>query len=52
VGKLADMTVMDGNPLTVKPDKIKDIKVLCTVVGGKIIDKSILVHSGINTMTY
>jgi len=42
VGKLADMTVMDGNPLTVKPDKIKDIKVLCTVVGGKIIDKSIL----------
>lgn len=42
VGKLADMAVLDGNPLTVKPDKIKNIKVLYTVVGGKIMDKSIL----------
>jgi predicted amidohydrolase YtcJ len=42
VGKLADMAVLDDNPLAVKPDKIKDIKVLYTIVGGKIIDKSIL----------
>jgi predicted amidohydrolase YtcJ len=35
VGKLADMVVLDANPLAVDPVKIKDIEVLATIVGGK-----------------
>lgn len=35
VGKLADLVVLDANPLTVKPATIKDIKVIETVKGGK-----------------
>jgi predicted amidohydrolase YtcJ len=35
-GKLADFTVLDRNPLTVRnPDELKTIKVLGTVMGGK-----------------
>jgi len=35
-GKLADFTVLSHNPLTTKPEKIKDIEVEMTIVGGKI----------------
>lgn len=35
VGKLADFAVLDGNPLTVEPLKIADIKVLETIKEGK-----------------
>ncbi len=34
VGKLADFTVLDGNPLTIDPMKIADIKVMETIKEG------------------
>ncbi len=37
VGKYADLTVLSHDPLKVKPDKIKDIKVEMTIVGGKVV---------------
>ncbi len=37
VGKYADLAVLSHNPLKVKPDTIKDIKVEMTMVGGKIV---------------
>jgi len=37
VGKYGDMAVLSHNPLKVKPDKIKDIRVEMTMVGGKIV---------------
>jgi predicted amidohydrolase YtcJ len=35
-GKLADLIVLSENPVTVNPDHIKDIKVLATMVGGRV----------------
>jgi predicted amidohydrolase YtcJ len=35
-GKLADLIVVSDDPLTVSVDKIKDIKVKMTIIGGKI----------------
>jgi len=37
VGKYADLTILSHNPLRVKPDKIKDIKVEMTMVGGRVV---------------
>lgn len=34
-GKFADFTVLDENPLTVEPMRIKDIKIWGTVLGGR-----------------
>lgn len=36
-GKLADLVVLDKNPLKVKPENIKDIQVLKTIKEGKIV---------------
>lgn len=36
-GKLADLVVLSDNPLTVPPDRIKDVKVVQTVKEGKVI---------------
>jgi predicted amidohydrolase YtcJ len=35
-GKLADMVLLSGNPLTAAADEIKEIKVLMTIAGGKV----------------
>ena len=35
-GQFADMAVLDADPTTIDPDKIRDIKVNTTIVGGKI----------------
>ena len=37
VGKRADLVIMDGNPMTVDADAIKDLKVLETIKDGKTI---------------
>lgn len=34
-GKLADLVVLDGNPLTVPADEIRDIQVMLTMVDGR-----------------
>ncbi len=36
VGKLADFVVLSDDPHVVNPDKIKDLEIVSTVVGGKI----------------
>jgi len=37
IGKFADLTVLSHNPLNVEPEKIRDIRVEMTIVGGKIV---------------
>jgi predicted amidohydrolase YtcJ len=37
VGKLADMVVLSDDPFKVDPEKIKDIKVEKTIIGGRIV---------------
>ncbi len=37
IGKLADLVILDANPLTVDPMAIKDIQVLTTIKEGKVI---------------
>ena len=41
VGKLADLVVLDNNPLKVEPMAIKDIKVVDTVKEGKTICRAL-----------
>lgn len=36
-GKLADMVLLSGNPLTASPDELKEIKVLMTIASGKVV---------------
>ncbi len=36
-GKLADMIVIDRDILEIPPEEIKDVKVLTTIVDGKIV---------------
>ena len=39
-GKLADFTVLSGNPYSVEPEAVGDIKVEMTIVGGRIVYES------------
>ena len=41
VGKLADYVVLSDNLLTMNPDGIKDVTVLATIVGGKVVHDSL-----------
>lgn len=36
-GFLADLAVLDANPLTVEPSELKDVKVVMTVVDGRVV---------------
>lgn len=36
-GKLADIVVLDHNPFEIEPERLKDINVVLTVIGGKIV---------------
>jgi predicted amidohydrolase YtcJ len=36
-GKLADLVLVDANPLTVAPEDLKDIKAKMTMVGGRVV---------------
>ena len=36
-GKLADMVILDDDILTIPPGRIRDVRVLTTIVGGKIV---------------
>lgn len=36
-GKLADMIVLDSDPLTIAPDRLLNVKVDVTVIGGKVV---------------
>lgn len=38
-GKLADMTVLDEDIFEIEPEKIKDVKVNMTILGGKVVYK-------------
>jgi len=38
-GKLADLVILDKNPLTIDPKKLRDIKVLETIKEGKVVFK-------------
>jgi hypothetical protein len=37
LGKLADMVLVDANPLKVGTDELKDIKAKMTMVGGQVV---------------
>jgi len=41
VGKFADFTVLSQSPLKVKAEKIRDVKVVMTIVGGRIVHSAI-----------
>ncbi len=40
VGKLADLVVLDGNPLEVPPNQLNDLQVQLTILGGEIAYKA------------
>ncbi|MHA1596868.1 MAG: amidohydrolase [Candidatus Asgardarchaeia archaeon] len=40
VGKLADMVILSGDPYEVPPKKIREIKVLGTIIGGGVVFKN------------
>jgi predicted amidohydrolase YtcJ len=36
-GKLADFVVLSNDPRTTPPDEIRNIRVLCTFIGGELV---------------
>ena len=39
-GKLADFVVLSADPFSVKPEEIESVRVIATVVGGKLVFSS------------
>ena len=44
-GKRADFTILEQDPLTVKPQDLKDIPIWGTVIGGRIFANSVLINT-------
>ena len=40
IGKLADLTILDKDIMTIEEDDILDTKVKMTIIGGKVVYKS------------
>jgi predicted amidohydrolase YtcJ len=38
-GKLADLVALSENPLTAAPDRVRDARIVWTIVGGKVVHK-------------
>ncbi len=36
IGKFADMAVLDRDPLEVPPEELKEVRVMATVLGGRV----------------
>jgi hypothetical protein len=45
-GKHADLAILDANPLKVDPDKIEDIGVVGTILGGKLVEAAPIRRDG------
>jgi hypothetical protein len=39
VGRFADMTVLSEDPRSMPPEELRDLRVLATVVGGKVVHR-------------
>lgn len=39
-GKLADLVVVEGAPLTIPPDDLKNVQTVMTIVDGKVVYRS------------
>jgi predicted amidohydrolase YtcJ len=44
VGQLADLVVLDQDVFAIPPERLRDVKVVTTVVGGRVVHGSVTLH--------